>query len=136
MGKSDWLSLASQAMVIVSPVFLAILGWIATELARWINAHVRDVRLRSAFLRLDDAVLVAVQETEKVLVEALREANVDGKLTAEEAEAAKSAALRALYSHLGQRGAAEIQRLLGLDDLGLSKFLAGKVEATLHSIQA
>lgn len=135
MDKDALMGLASQALVALSPIVLAVLGWLSAEAARLINAKVKDARVRGVLLRLDDAVFTAVRETEQVMVGALKLASADGKLTQEEGDAVKREALRKLRLYMGAKGAGDLAKVMGLDTVTLEKFLSARLEACVQALQ-
>jgi hypothetical protein len=118
-----------------SPVILAILAWLSTKLAQLIGAKVKNEYLRGVLARLDDAVFAAVRDVHQVLVEELKAASADGRLTPEERARAKKMAIDKARSYLGTKGLAELCKVLGLDAEGIENLLGTRVEATVHDLK-
>lgn len=121
-----------QALDALAPLLLALLSLLAALAARWMNAHVSNLYLRGALLRLDDAVLAIVQELAQTTVADIRDAvGNDGKLTEEEIVEIKSTALERLKEYLGKKGLDELKRVF--DGAALERIMAAKIEAAVLS---
>jgi hypothetical protein len=131
----DWNELGWKVFQALSPVLLAALTWVAARAAQLIHAKVRGEYLRGVLLRLDDAVMAATREVHQVVVEELKAASTDGRLTPEERARVKARAVETVRSHLGMRGVAELAKVLGLDDGGVEKILSTRVEAAVHDLK-
>ena len=131
----DTNSLGWKLVEVLSPVLVAGLSWLSVKAAQLISAKVKNEYLRGVLVRIDDAVLVAVREVEQVTVDALKEANADGQLTAEERAKVKQAALDTVKSHLGLKGLAELAKVLGLEGGAIEKLLSSRVEAAVHDLR-
>lgn len=135
MDKNELLSIISQIVVAVSPLVLSILTWLCAELARLINAKVKDANTRNILNRLDDSVFMVVRELEQVMVEKLKAANADGKLTDQEVADIKKAALDNLFKYMGAE-VNNLPKMLGLEsDTALREFIKGRIEAGLHAVR-
>lgn len=135
MNDLFWAQLAKAAEAL-SPLLLAALSWLSLRVAALINAKVHNERLHGILTRLDDAVAMAVREVEQVFVSTLRTASGDGDLTAEERQQAKDAALQAARSYLGERGLAELCKVLGLTYDEAHRVLAARVESAVYNLRA
>lgn len=128
-------SIGWKLFEILSPVLLLGLTWLSARAAQLIAAKVKNEYLKGVLVRLDDAVVSAVRETQQVTVEALKAANADGRLTPEERAQAKQAALDSLKSHLGIKGLGELAKVLGLEGGAIEKVLSSRVEAAVHGLK-
>ena len=124
-----------KILEILSPVLLAALTWAAAKLAQLIRAKVKSEYLRGALVRLDDAVFTAVKDLQQSVVEEIKAASADGKITDEEKKRIKEKALASVKSHLGTKGLSELATVLGLDGGAIEGFLSSKVEAAVHDLR-
>ncbi|MFH0899711.1 MAG: hypothetical protein V2A73_03685, partial [Pseudomonadota bacterium] len=120
---------------VLSPVLLAALTWVAAKVAQLINAKVRGETVRNILLRLEDATVAAVRDVYQSVVEEIKSASVDGKLTAEERLRVKARAIATVRAHLGMKGLAELATVLGLDDGAVQQMISTRVEATVHDLK-
>lgn len=127
--------IALKVLEILSPVLLAALTWAAAKLAQLIRAKVRSEYLRQVLVRLDEAVFTAVKDLQQSVVEEIKAASADGKITDEEKKRIKERALASVRSHLGAKGISEVGAILGLDAGALDGFLSSKVEAAVHDLR-
>jgi hypothetical protein len=128
-------SIGLKVFEILSPILLAALTWAAAKLAQLIRAKVQNEYLKGVLVRLDDAVFTAVKDIEQSVVEQIKEASADGKITDDEKKRIKEKALASVKSHLGTKGLAEVARILGLDGGALDGLLSSKVEAAVHDLR-
>jgi hypothetical protein len=131
----DTEGIALKILEILSPVLLAALTWAAAKLAQLIRAKVKSEYLRQVLVRLDEAVITAVKAIQQSVVEEIKAASADGKITDEEKRRIKERALASAKSHLGTKGLSEVGTILGLDTGALDGFLSSKVEAAVHDIR-
>jgi hypothetical protein len=124
-----------KILEILSPVLLAALTWAAAKLAQLIRAKVKSEYLRGALVRLDDAVFTAVKDLQQSVVEEIKAASADGKITEDEKKRIKEKALASVKSHLGTKGLSELATVLGLDGGAIEGFLSSKVEAAVHDLR-
>ena len=124
-----------KILEILSPVLLAALTWAAAKLAQLIRAKVKSEYLRGALVRLDDAVFTAVKDLKQSVVEEIKAASADGKITDDEKKRIKEKALASVKSHLGTKGLSELATVLGLDGGAIEGFLSSKVEAAVHDLR-
>lgn len=128
-------SIGLKVLEILSPVLLAALTWAAAKLAQFIRAKVGNEYLKGVLVRLDDAVFTAVKAIQQSVVEEIKLASADGKITDEEKRRIKDKALATVKSHLGTKGLAELAKILGLDGVALDGLLSSKVEAAVHDLR-
>ncbi len=124
-----------KVLEILSPVLLAALTWAAAKLAQLIRAKVQNEYLKGVLVRLDDAVFTAVKDMQQTVVEQIKAASADGKITDDEKKQIKEKALAAVKSHLGTKGLAEAAAILGLGGSALEGLLSSKVEAAVHDLR-
>ena len=124
-------SITPQLLDLLTPVLLAALGWLSWRAAGWIKAHTKNAQVQGILLRLDDAVFTAVSSLEQTVVVAAKTAASDGQLTKSDGAAVKAAALAEIKSHLGPKGIAELQAILGIKADGLDSFLSSRIEASV-----
>lgn len=124
-----------RVLDIASPLLVAALTWVASRVSRLISARIRNERLRTALLRLDDIVVAVVKETFQVTVDALRAAAPDGKLPTPVAETVKQAAIDSIKAQLGTLGLVELQKVLGLSESATHDLISTRVEAAVYSLK-
>ena len=132
MNVADW---GLKVLAVFSPVLLAGLSWLSVKAAQLITAKVKNEYLRGVLVRLDDAVLNGVREVQQVTVDAMKSANPDGTLTADQGAKVKQAAIDSIKSHLGTKGLGELAQVLGLEGGAIEKVLATRVEAAVHDLR-
>jgi hypothetical protein len=130
------IELGANLLVAGSPALLGALSWLSVRGAQLINAHVGNLYLRGVLLRLDNAVFAAVKEVQLLTVDAIKASAKDGRLSADERVQVKQAAVGAVKSHLGDKGLAELARILGLDTDATDRFVASHVEAAVHDLRS
>lgn len=124
-----------EVLQLLSPVFLAALTWAASKLAQLIRAKVKNEDLKGALLRLDDAVLSTVKDLQQTLVEQLKAARADGRITEAEKQQLKNKALAAAKASLGTAGRAEVAKAFGLDADAFDALLSSKLAAAVHDLR-
>lgn len=131
----DYKEIALTALQIVSPVLVAVLTWIAAKLASFISGKVKNEYLRGVLVRLDDAVITAVKDLQQTVVDEIKAANADGKISEAERKRIKDAALANVKSYLGAKGIRVLSEVLGLSANALDGFISSKVEAAVHDLR-
>lgn len=134
-AKVEWSKVMIEMVEALAPVLMAALTWAGLKVAALINAKTKNEYLRGVFLRLNDAVLAAVRETEQTIVAELKTAAADGKLTDLEKLTVKRAALDSVKMHFGPAGIGEIAKTLNLDQDGLERMIGARVEAAVHDMK-
>ncbi len=124
-----------KVLEILSPLFLGALTWAAAKLAQLIRAKIQNEYLKGVLVRIDDAVFTAVKDLQQTVIEQLKAASADGKLTDDEQKQLKEKALAAVKSHLGTKGIAEAAAILGLGGSALDGLLSSKVEGAVHDLR-
>ncbi|WP_233104165.1 hypothetical protein [Haliangium ochraceum] len=131
----DFSDIALTTLQFVSPVLLAALAWLSAKAASLIQGKVSNEYLRGVLVRLDEAVTTAVKDLQQTVVDEIKRASADGKLTSEEKKRIKQSAIDHVKSYLGPKGVRILAEVLGLDDDGLGGFLAARVEAAVHDLR-
>lgn len=111
---------------------LAVAGIAAAT--RLLIAHTKNVRVQGILGRLDVASEAAVRQVAQTEADALKAAAADGKLTPEQAKAASLKALEIVKASLGDKGLADLKKILGVEDV--AALIATHNEATVHRIAA
>ena len=127
----DWLDLGFSAIDFLYPALLALLGWVAQKLRKFIDAKAMHEYVKGILLRLNDAVWAAVRDVQQTFVDKIKEGRADGKLTEDEIALAKAMAISKIKSYLGLKGAGVLMKVLGLDGKAFEEFLGSKVEAAV-----
>ncbi|MBL8968588.1 MAG: hypothetical protein JNG85_16400 [Spirochaetaceae bacterium] len=108
---------------ILTPILVAALTYASARAVAFINAKVKSENLRTALLKVDEAVVTTVKALQQTTVTSLKDATKDGVFTAEEAAKVKAEAMQLVLSQLGsleaigkQLGMAEVERIKALID--------------------
>jgi hypothetical protein len=128
--KSQLGTIALDAIIAIAPVVMALLGLLATQLSRYVNAKVTNTKLAGILTRLDSLALTVVQEVEQTIVSKLDPT----KPLADNGQTALAAAITSLKTHLGQKGLDEVKGVLGIGDSDLDKVLVSYVESKVHVV--
>ena len=131
----DFSEIGLAALQIVSPLLIAALTWAAAKLASYIKSKVNNEYLRGVLVRLDEAVVTAVKDLQQTVVDEIKAANVDGKITEAEKKRIKDSALANVKSYLGAKGIKVLSEVLGLSGGALDGFLSSKIESAVHDIR-
>ena len=121
-------------MVLV-PFAAAGVHWLGSRAGDLIRAKVDNEALRGVLLRLNDAVITAVKDLEQTLVDEVKLAAEDGRISREERRRIKDKAVRQVKSYLGPTGLKELKDVLGLWDLAVEDFIGSKVEAAVLDLR-
>jgi len=137
---NQWAELGLNILEALSPAILALLAWLGLKLSHWLRAKISNELVGGMLARLNDSVFTAVKAIEQTVVreiKAAKEPNSPGgpKITTEEADRVKKAAIDALKSYWGVKGLAELGEVLGLTGDGLNNLLESKVEAAVHDLK-
>lgn len=116
------------------PLAITAVTWISWRVRRLISSRIRSEEVKSSILLLNEATMSVVREVFQSIVDTLKAKG--GKLTEEQAKAAKDMALQKLKLQLGKKGLEEIMKAFGLKAEDLSWFLGTKIEAAVHEIKA
>ena len=111
---------------------LAVAGIAAAT--RLLIAHTTNLRVQGILTRLDTASEAAVRQVAQTEADALKAAATNNKLTPEQAKAASLRALEIVKANLGDKGLADIKKILGVDDV--AALIATHNEAAVHRISA
>jgi len=131
----DFSEIGLAALQIVSPLLIAALTWAAAKLASYIKSKVNSEYLRGVLVRLDEAVVTAVKGLQQTVVDEIKAANADGKITEAEKKRIKDSALANVKSYLGAKGINVLSEVLGLSGGALDGFLSSKIESAVHDIR-
>jgi len=126
---------ALKILEIASPVLLAALTWVAAKVAQLVRAKIKNEYLKGVLVRLDDVVFTAVKDLQQRVVDEIKAASSDGKITDAEKKGIKDKAIVSVKSHLGTKGIGELAKVLGLDSGALDGLLSSKVEAAVHDLR-
>ncbi len=102
-----------------------------TAASLFLTVRYRNSRLAQALVVLDEAVISVVKELNQTVVEDLKKARADGKLTPDEAQQIKSKAVELVLTRLGSK----VPRLLQKGFGSLFNLVATKIEATVYDLK-
>ena len=94
-----------------------------------IVAKIEDDQLRTKVSMLNEEAHAVVAEISQTLVDEVRKASEDGRITPEERENLRNTAIDLLKSRFSKQWLDDLRDKMGLDDAALQKFLIGKIEA-------
>lgn len=136
-SPSVWDIILPKLLEAALPLLTVVLGWASVELSKFIRAKTKNEALAGALTRLNDVVFTVVKALNQTVVDELRKANADGKVTKEEVAGIKAKALEQVKSHIGPKGIDELLFVLGLkDEAALDKLVSDKVEAAVGDVKA
>ena len=129
-----WNDVAVKAVEALLPLIVMMLTIALGYLAGWLRQQARKVQqevIRESFLaaifELERVANDAISATNQILVEALREAAEDGKLTKEEAQAAMRMAVEYLQTHLTPGALQILQAAYGPVEAWIEEYLEAKL---------
>lgn len=127
------LLLNSGLLELLGSGLVSLLGVLAVQGVRMLQAKIKREYLRNVLQRLQITAMDAVKETWQTYVSALAEGKAnDGKLSQSEREEAKRRAIATIKAHLGAKGIRELLKVLGLDEAALDKLLGTQVESAVY----
>lgn len=104
----------------IVPVVGAAASWLFVQLGGLISSKVKDQRVQTVLLRLDDAVLTAIRYVEQTMQGAPSGAKL-------------SAATSAVKSYLGTNGVRDLAHAFRLDESAAGKLIIDRIEAAVHT---
>jgi len=125
-------SIAAQAAEPLITLAAAGVTWLCARAARWLALKTKNEAIAGMISRLNDAVRAGVLEIEQSTVKAVKAQTVDGKLSADAAKVVKAAAIASVKAHLGSAAIADVQKILGVDDV--DAMIGSRVEAAVSSL--
>lgn len=132
----DFITVFSFIIFMVLVPFAAMgVHWLGSRAGELIQARVDNEALRGVLLRLNDAVVTAVKDLEQTVVDEIKTAAEDGRISREERRRIKEKAVRHVKSYLGPKGLKELGSVLGLWDLAIEDFIGSKVEAAVLDLR-
>lgn len=132
----DFITVFSFIIFMVLVPFAAMgVHWLGSRAGELIQAKVDNEALRGVLLRLNDAVVTAVHDLEQTVVNEVKAAAEDGRISREERRRIKEKAVRHVKSYLGPKGLKELGSVLGLWDLAVEDFIGSKVEAAVLDLR-
>lgn len=128
--KEQLAALGIEAFKALSPVILALIGWIGVRLNQYIVAKVKNEKMQGMLSRLNEVAVDAVKEVEQTFMGALE------KPTKEDMVKAKDMALASIKTHMGQRGLNEMKKVMGIEKPeDLEKMLLSLLESRVHDLK-
>jgi hypothetical protein len=126
-----------QALAILVPAVISLLGLAASWLMAVIRSKVKSEQARGMLLRLSEQASDVVLELEQGAVAKMREVARDGKLSMGDVRDLQEVALANLKSYIGSRGKADALKVLGFkDEKELEALLRSKIEAEVAKAKA
>lgn len=118
---------AIDALAAIGPLVVAIVGVLAARATAWVKAHTRNALVLGAMTRLSAEVSTAVAAAEQTAVADLK-AKSGGTLSVIDAVTVKNDEIKLILSNLGgDKAIAEVQKILGVDDI--RAYLGNLIEA-------
>jgi hypothetical protein len=129
--KETLATLGVVALKLLSPVILALIGWIGVHLAALIRTRVKNETIQGLLMRLDNAAVNAVKEVEQAFISNLQQGS-----PADFARA-RDMALATIKAHFGSQGLQDLEKALQLDGPeAVEKLLNSVLEARVHDLKA
>lgn len=128
--KPQLTQLTTDALQLLAPVVLALIGWLGLRLQKLIATKVENEKIEGVLLRLEAVVETAVKETAQTFLSNLKSP------TPKDYKKARAMALESIKAYVGPRGIEEAKKVLGLQEDGaLEKLIASLLEATVHDLK-
>lgn len=129
--KEQLAALGIEVVKALSPILVALLGLIGVKINQMLQAKIKNVTLEGILARLNDTVWNSVKEVEQTFV-----SNLPDNANADDFAKAKQMALDTIKSHMGPKGLAELQNILGLNDpAAVDKYIVTILESRVHDLQ-
>lgn len=124
---------------ILSPIVVLVITLISAYLVKMIHQKIGNTTLAGMLGRLNEIVWDEVEAAEQVMVKAIKAAKdpeSDGglKITPAEGEIIKKAVIDSIKENYGMAGLKKLGKILGLDDSGITKMIATKIEAAVLKV--
>jgi mRNA deadenylase 3'-5' endonuclease subunit Ccr4 len=130
-GDLNVLDLLGSLLIFSLPLVTAGATFILTAGGVYLSRKYRDNKLVQALLLLDNIVVDVVKELNQTVVEDLKKAREDGKLTADEAQQIKNKAIDLVLNRLGAGFVKIIEVAFG----PVLSLISTKIEATLFDLK-
>ena len=131
----DTTTFAWRLFETLSPLAVLVLIWCGWAAAHMFAARTKSEHVTRVLQLLDNVVLAATRQVQQVLVDKLKAASLDGRISAEQGADAKQAAVASVRSQLGPRGVADIAKTLGLEAGDIDGMLGARIEAAVHRLK-
>ncbi len=106
---------------------------LAALAVRWLNTKIKDEKWIAVIDKLNDAVSTAVLSVQQTVVDGLKAANADGKLTDVEKAKVFGDALAQVKAILGVKGIEALRAALSAGTVTLEDFLKARIEAEVQA---
>lgn len=130
MEEFFWKALEALLPVLVLAITTA-LGYAI----RWLSAKVHSERVQTLLATVQEAIEAVVREAEQTLVEGLKKARLDGKLSEEERTAVLKAAIDSAKRAIGTKGLALLESAAGVGEAELDSWLRTRIEAEVQKLR-
>lgn len=127
----NWTEILVAFGGLLSALILAGLRRLAKELTSWLGQKAMNEKIKGALVLATDAVVQSVSDIQHSVVDELKKAAADGKLTAEEIANVKTLAVVKAKQNLGESGLKLVQSALGFTVEELEIWLSGRIEAVV-----
>lgn len=115
----------------------SVVAWLGAAVAaliiKYLIAKIGNDKIRLYAERAAREVFNAVEEVWMTYVKALKEGNLDGRLTPEEKAEAKTRAISIAKSNIGAKGITRLAKVLGVGEL--DTWLGTKVESSVNALK-
>lgn len=133
--KETLIKLAPDLMVVLTPLFMAVVGWLSFQLTRLINAHVTSSNYKTAALKITDLATTKVKALAQTVVADAKNPDTPGTFDAAHARRVKQMAVDSVMASLGD--AKKIARDLGVAEFErLRERVADSIEAAVLDSKA
>jgi uncharacterized FAD-dependent dehydrogenase len=120
-----------QLIPVFETVFAGLLAIALQRATAWMQAHVKDVAMQTALLKLETAVAAVVRETEQTVVADLK--TNGAPMTPDQRAKVLADALATVKTHLGTAGLAEVAKAFSGS---IDAILTSHIEAAVHDLRA
>ena len=123
------MQLNPQAVAVVAGALSVLVIWFIAEAIRWQRGRTTSAYMHDVLDRLNEAVVVGVRYTQQTVVDAMKKASSDGKLTAGQAKEALTTAYDITAKQLGKTWFATAERVF--DSTKLDAIIRARIESAV-----
>lgn len=126
-----WSAVWAQIAPMIVTLVGLLLTWALTEAIRWLRERTKDTLLGRAVDAVETLVDTVVKELQQTVVEDLKAAAADGKLTPDEIRMVKDKAVGYVMSKIPQALRTILEAYLG----PLEEYVSARIEARIYELK-
>lgn len=120
---------------IVAPFVAFFLIWLKIKAIQWLNSKIKDQELKNTMNKVNNVIIDVVKEVEQQYASKERVQSIAGVLTPEAASKAKDLAVTTVVDQLGDKGMAEVKKVMDMNDSKANKLISSKIEAMVFDLK-